>query len=189
MTTAPHGGPPADTPSPADASTPSPAPFPQPPLTAFPTAAAAPVAPATAWPMVPPPGGDPAVVAAREKAGTAMGWGIAGAVAGGLGLLLSLVTFGMTVLGGGMSDGGGYETIRGTIPGIRDGGGLGGDRLARLLESLENDAGYAADITCPDTALIEASTVVVCHGTLDDYEWTGAVLFEDAGGSFAVVEL
>ncbi|PKW26830.1 hypothetical protein ATL31_1654 [Phycicoccus duodecadis] len=140
--------------------------------------------------MVPPSGVDPAVVAAREKAGTTMGWGIAGAVAGGLALLLSLVTFGMTVLGGGgMSDGGSYETIRGTIPGISDGGGLGGDRLARLLQDLEDDYGYAADISCPDTALIEPSTVVVCHGTLDGYEWTGAVLFEDADGSFALVEL
>lgn len=185
MTTAPHGGSPADTPPPADASAPSPAPFPQPPTTALPATPAA-----TAWPMVPPSGVDPAVVEARQKAGTAMGWGIAGAVAGGLALLLSLVTFGMTVLGGGgMSDAGSYETIRGTIPGISDGGGLGGDRLARLLEDLEDDYGYSADFSCPDTALVEASTVVVCHGTLDDYEWTGAVLFEDADGSFALVEL
>lgn len=119
-----------------------------------------------------------------------MGWGIAGAVAGGVALLVSLVTFAMLVFRGPGLDAGPYDTLRGTLIGQTDGGSLGGDRLAITLEHLEDDYGYPdADFSCPDTARVTVSTVIVCHGQLDGYDWTGAVLFEDTDGSFAVVEL
>ena len=45
-----------------------------------------------------------------------------------------------------------------------------------------------ADISCPETTSVRVSTVVVCQGRLDGYEWTGAVFFEDSGGTFVVAE-
>lgn len=170
----------------------SPFPFPPSPPSAPPLAPAAhqgagfAQAPVTGgYPVV-----DPEVVAAREKAGTAMGWGIAGALAGGLAFVVALVALGSSVVGGsGLGDDGYFEPLRGEVVGLSDGAALSGDRLAYAIDALQRDWGYdMEDLSCPDTAAVSTSTVVVCTGSIDGFDWTGAVLFEDASGSFVVAE-
>jgi hypothetical protein len=118
-----------------------------------------------------------------------MGWAIGAAVGAGLSLLLTLVLL-VTGLGGTVPEDGYYaETLRGQVTGLSEGSPLGGDRLEQVLGGLLDDYGIDHDIQCPDTATVTVSTVVVCRGDVDGYEWTGVVVLEDDEGSFAVVEL
>jgi hypothetical protein len=43
-------------------------------------------------------------------------------------------------------------------------------------------------VSCPDTASVTASTVVVCSGDVEGLQWTGVVFFEGREGSFVVLE-
>lgn len=131
------------------------------------------------------PSTDPA-----RRAGTALGWAIGAAVASGLALVVAVVAFVVAVGSGPAMGGGGLiEPLRGQVVGLPDGAALSGDRLERVLVDLEREWG-AEDvrITCPETASVRVSTVIVCRGDIDGYEWTGAVLFEDSVGSFVVAE-
>lgn len=95
----------------------------------------------------------------------------------------------LVVAGSGVADDYSYEALRGQVTGMSDGGALPGARLEDVLVGALDDFGVEAGITCPDTASVTVSTVVVCTGEVDGFAWTGVVVFEDEGGSFAVAEL
>ncbi|MFQ6171280.1 hypothetical protein ACK8HX_06705 [Oryzobacter sp. R7] len=149
------------------------------------------------WPAHPaygPPGwGAPAPetesARAVRTARTALGWSIGAAVGAGLALVVAAVAA-VAGAGGALEDDYYYETLRGEVVGLPAGSRLDGDRLEKPLDDLLRDAGVSqVDIECPVTAAVTVSTVVVCRGTVDDYDWTGVVVFEDDEGSFAVIEL
>lgn len=124
---------------------------------------------------------------ALRKARTALGWAIGAAVVSALalvGMLLALV-----VAGSGPADDYSYEVLRGEVTGLSDGDALPGNRLEQVLGGALDDVGVDGDVQCPDTRAVAASTVVVCSGDVDGYEWTGVVVFEDSSGRFAVLEL
>jgi hypothetical protein len=128
---------------------------------------------------------------ARRTAGTAMGWAIGAAVAAGVAVVGALVAVLLSVgaIGGALDDPGSWEPLRGQVVGLSDGAALSGDRLEHVLVDLQRDWGAEdVQISCPDTSSVAVSTVVVCHGRIDDYEWTGAVLFADSAGTFVVAE-
>ena len=126
---------------------------------------------------------------ALRSARTALGWAIGAAVGAGLALVLCVVLL-VTGFGSIPMEGDYYgETLRGEVVGVSEGSRLDGDRLEDVVGGLLDDYGIDHEITCPDTAAVTTSTVVVCRGDVDDFEWTGVVVFEDSVGSFAVVEL
>lgn len=124
---------------------------------------------------------------ALRKARTALGWAIGAAVGAALALVGMFVA--LLVAGSVSADDYSYEALRGEVTGLSDGGALPGDRLEQVLVGALDDVGVEGDLTCPDTSAVSVSTVVVCTGDVDGYEWTGVVVFEDSSGSFAVAEL
>lgn len=136
--------------------------------------------------------GDPAAAQALRTARTALGWAIGAAVGAGLALvgLLGVLVLNGSGIEGGAEDDYVYETMRGEVVGLPEGSPLSGDRLERPIVDLLRGYGVEeAEVSCPDTPSVSVSTVVACTGEVDDYEWTGVVVFEDSQGSFAVVEL
>ena len=134
------------------------------------------------------PAPEPESARAVRTARTALGWSIAAGVAAGLALVVAAVAA-VASIGGGPDDDFFYETMRGQVVGLPTGGALSGDRLEHVIEGQLDEFAVGHDIECPDTEAVSVSTVVVCRGEVDDYEWTGVVVFEDDSGSFAVVEL
>lgn len=138
------------------------------------------------------PGHDTDAAQALRSARTALGWAIGAAVGAGIALVLCLVLIvtGGTGLGSMPMEGDYYsETLRGEVVGVPDGSRLTGDRLEYVIGGLLDEYGIDHDVSCPDTAAVTTSTVVVCRGEVDGYDWTGVVVFEDSAGSFAVLEL
>ena len=134
------------------------------------------------------PAGDPGE--ALRKAGTALGWAIGAAVGAGLALVLVLVLIVVQVGSAPYEEGDYYsETLRGQVVGLAGGSNLGGDRLEYVIGGLLDEYEIEHELECPDAEAVTVSTVVVCRGEVDGYEWTGVVVFEDEAGSFAVVEL
>ena len=145
--------------------------------------------PPPSWPPQPSPGHEAGE--ARSRAGVALGVAIGAGVLALLTLVVSVVALGVSVSGSGEDwtyDDYGYEPMRGRIAGHPDGGTLGGDRMAYAVEQLQADWGYEADIECPDSSGVSVSSVVVCRGVVDEWDWTGAVFFEDTEGGFVVAE-
>ncbi|GIL36557.1 hypothetical protein [Phycicoccus sp. DTK01] len=160
------------------------APFPQPP-------SPQPVHPHLAGPdpMAPPV----APAHASTGGGAAVGWAVGAAVASGVAVVLSVVALllaGSGFFAGAVDDGGGWaESVRGQVTALPDGAALSGDRLEWAVGAAESDFGWTIDdLSCPDTPAVTTSTVVVCTGTYEDADWTGAVLFEDSVGGFVVAE-
>jgi hypothetical protein len=89
-----------------------------------------------------------------------------------------------------LDDSGFYESLRGEVVALPEGSALSGDRLEAALGNVLLDYYDEVDgLTCPDTASVRPSTTVVCTAKVDTYPWTGVVFFEDAKGSFVVLEL
>lgn len=138
------------------------------------------------------PGGEPEGQAALRKARTALGWAIGAAVAAGLALLTAVVAVVVGAAGSDpyLDDNVFFESLRGEVVALPEGSALTGDRLEAALGNVLLDYYDEVDgLTCPDTASVRASTAVVCTAELDTYPWTGVVFFEDAEGSFVVLEL
>ncbi|WP_392544007.1 hypothetical protein [Oryzobacter telluris] len=175
-------------PSPQGRSGPPAAPAPQPQYPAqYPPQA---WGPPPAYPGWAPPATDSESATALRSARTALGWAIGAAVGAGLSLVLTLLLLVSDIGAAAVPEDGYYgETLRGEVVGLPDGAPLGADRLEHVLGNLFEDYGIDHDVQCPDTAAVSVSTVVVCTGEVDGYEWTGVVVFEDTKGSFAVVEI
>lgn len=138
-------------------------------------------------PALTPPPEDP-----LRKARTALGWAIGAAVAAGVALLTAVVAMIVGAVGSDpyLDDSGFYESIRGEVVALPEGSALSGDRLEAALGNILLDYYDEVDgLTCPDTASVRPSTTVVCTAEIDTYPWTGVVFFEDAEGSFVVLEL
>jgi hypothetical protein len=58
-----------------------------------------------------------------------------------------------------------------------------------LTTAVEDDGGQVDEISCPDTSAVGQGLVTVCHGSIDGFDWTGVVVFEDATGTFIVTPL
>lgn len=57
-----------------------------------------------------------------------------------------------------------------------------------LATTIEDDGGLVDEIVCPDRSQVGQGLVTVCHGSVDGFDWTGVVVFEDDEGSFIVTE-
>ncbi|MDF2144847.1 DUF4333 domain-containing protein [Knoellia sp. p5-6-4] len=63
------------------------------------------------------------------------------------------------------------------------------EALERELTSLMEDDGSAVqEVTCPESAAVAQGEVTVCHGSVDDWDWTGVVHFEDDAGAFTLLQ-
>ena len=60
---------------------------------------------------------------------------------------------------------------------------------AELTKIITDDGGSVDTITCPDRSRVGQGLVTVCKGSVDGYDWTGIVVFEDAEGTFVLNEL
>jgi hypothetical protein len=68
--------------------------------------------------------------------------------------------------------------------------GVQGPELEQALGSIiEDDGSYVGQIVCPQRSQVGQGLVSVCHGTVDDWDWTGVVVFEDDDGTFIVNQL
>jgi hypothetical protein len=67
---------------------------------------------------------------------------------------------------------------------------VGGAELEEaLVDLVEDDGGMVDEISCPDSSRVGQGLVTVCHGSVDGWDWTGVVVFEDADGAFIVNQL
>jgi hypothetical protein len=69
-------------------------------------------------------------------------------------------------------------------------GSVEGAELEQALTSvIEDDGSFVGEIVCPASSPVGQGLVSVCHGSVDDWDWTGVVVFEDDSGSFIVNQL
>ena len=129
-----------------------------------------------------------------RKARTALGWAVGAAVGAFLALGLAVLALVVTVGTGSSEDtfeDATYAPLRDQVEGFEDGDALPGPVLVGRLRNLLADEGVSLRdiaVSCPDTASVTASTVVVCSGDVEGLQWTGVVFFEDREGSFVVLE-
>jgi hypothetical protein len=71
---------------------------------------------------------------------------------------------------------------------VVDKGASHSDLQQALITAIENDGGSVDEIVCPERSQVGQGLVTVCHGSVDGFDWTGVVVFEDAEGSFIVTE-
>lgn len=57
-----------------------------------------------------------------------------------------------------------------------------------ITAALEDEGSSAEDLTCPGESKVGQGLVTVCHGSVDGFDWTGIVVFEDEDGTFVVTE-
>ena len=57
-----------------------------------------------------------------------------------------------------------------------------------LMAAIEDDGGTVDDLECPLRSQVGQGLVTVCHGSVDGWDWTGVVVFEDDDGTFIVTE-
>jgi hypothetical protein len=70
-----------------------------------------------------------------------------------------------------------------------DKGVASNDLQAELTKIITDDGGSVDTITCPARSEIGQGLVTVCKGSVDGYDWTGIVVFEDAEGTFVLNEV
>ena len=125
--------------------------------------------------------------AALRKARTALGWAVGAAVGAFLAMLLAVGALLATAASSG--DDFSYEPLRSQVE-VTEGEALAGDTLEGPLAALLREVGSSdVSISCPDVAEVRVSTSVVCTGDVDGSAWTGIVFFEDAEGTFVVLEV
>jgi hypothetical protein len=175
--------PPGIQPFPAAGSQPG-TPAPPPPNYGQPTAAAY-GGPSTAppqgqyWAPTPPPQG----YAAPAKRGN--GLAITAVVLSALALLVAI---GVAIMMVGSSAGGPTGALSGQVTPV-DKAVASNDLQAELTKIITDDGGSVDTITCPARSQIGQGLVTVCKGSVDGYDWTGIVVFEDAEGTFVLNEL
>lgn len=65
-----------------------------------------------------------------------------------------------------------------------------GPELEKALTStIEADGSLVGEMVCPARSQVGQGLVSVCHGSVDDWDWTGVVVFEDDTGTFIVNQL
>ena len=57
-----------------------------------------------------------------------------------------------------------------------------------ISQALDDEGSIADELVCPAESKVGQGLVTVCHGSVDDFDWTGIVVFEDDEGSFIVTE-
>lgn len=120
---------------------------------------------------------------------------VTGVVLGGL-ALLGVVLLGVFALTstflGSPDDGsgsGGWEPTRGTI-GPNAGAGLGGAELAgEIGRQVRDQGGDPEGLLCPATPKVAQDVTTVCHGDVDGDEYAFVVFFEDAAGTYTLLEI
>lgn len=63
------------------------------------------------------------------------------------------------------------------------------DLESALTTLIEDDGSAVGEIVCPGSSAVGQGLVAVCHGSVDDVDWTGIVVFEDESGTFTVNQL
>lgn len=112
------------------------------------------------------------------------GLAVAAVVMAGL-ALLGVLGLGVAMLVG--SEMGPSWTLQGEVQPVN--GQTAGDALERELRSLMEDDGSSVEkLTCPESAPVAQGEVAVCHGSVDDWDWTGVVHFEDDAGTFTLLQ-
>jgi hypothetical protein len=112
------------------------------------------------------------------------GLAITAIVISGLALLAVL---GMAVfLGIGAAMGGSY-VLSGKVT-VVDKGASYSALQDSLVAAIEDDGGAVDEVVCPERSQVAQGLVTVCHGSVDGYDWTGVVVFEDDEGTFIVTE-
>lgn len=164
-------------------------PYPQPQGAAYPTA---PVPSGQYWapPQPPPPQG---AGAPRQRGN---GLAITAVVLSALALLVALGMAAFFVVGAaagaaagiGPGGGSGPSALTGRVTPI-DKGVTGAELESELTTIITKDGGSVGTITCPDRSQVGQGLVTVCKGSVDDFDWTGVVVFEDDGGAFVLDEL
>ena len=71
---------------------------------------------------------------------------------------------------------------------VIDKGASDGDLQQSLITAIEDDGGSVDELSCPLRSQVGQGLVTVCHGSVDGFDWTGVVVFEDDKGSFIVTE-
>ena len=57
-----------------------------------------------------------------------------------------------------------------------------------LASVIREDGGSVDKLECPPRSQVGQGLVTVCHGSVDGWDWTGVVVFEDDEGTFIVTE-
>lgn len=138
--------------------------------------------------------GPPLEVRVATPPAAGRGLSYLGVVLGGLALLGVLLTVVFLFASSAVDDldggGGHYAPMRGSVAPAAGGTALTGDALAsRVTQTVRDDGGYPEGITCPATPTVAQDVTTVCHGRDDGVESAFVVFFEDAGGSYTLLEL
>lgn len=112
------------------------------------------------------------------------GLAITAMVLSGLALLSVLAMAAFLFLGPG---GSGSWVLSGTVTPI-DKGVTDLPLEEALGQVIEDDGGSVDELECPARSQVGQGLVTVCHGSVDGWDWTGVVVFEDDAGSFIVTE-
>jgi hypothetical protein len=84
--------------------------------------------------------------------------------------------------------GGGSGVLTGQV--APAGGAVSSEVLVPALTTvIEDDEGSVEHMSCPDSSAVGQGLVTVCHGSVDGFDWTGIVVFEDSSGTFSLQEL
>ena len=129
-------------------------------------------------PMLPPQG-----FASPARRGN--GLAITAVVLSALALLVAILTAGFVVAG---SPGGPTPALSGRVTPVAK-SAAGADLQTELRRVITGDGGSVDAITCPDRSPVGQGLVTVCKGSVDGFDWTGIVVFEDDAGTFVVNEL
>jgi hypothetical protein len=126
--------------------------------------------------------GVPPQFGAAPKQGN--GLAIAAVVMSGLALLgvIGLAVFFFVVAGSG-----GSWVLEGEVA-VVDHGVADLQLEQALTDALEEDGSFVDGIRCPPRSQVGQGLVTVCRGSVDGWDWTGVVVFEDDSGSFIVTE-
>ena len=100
--------------------------------------------------------------------------------------LLGVLAMAVFFFVGPMMAGGGY-VLTGEVT-VVDKGASYSDLQDALVAAIEDDGGSVDEIVCPERSQVGQGLVTVCHGSVDGFDWTGVVVFEDDEGSFIVTE-
>ncbi|SDP60225.1 hypothetical protein SAMN04489867_3094 [Pedococcus dokdonensis] len=112
------------------------------------------------------------------------GLAVAAVVMSGLALLgvLAIALF----IGVGVASGG-SPVLTGEVN-VVDKGASYSDLQVALTTAVEDDGGTVDEIVCPERSQVGQGLVTVCHGSVDGFDWTGVVVFEDEDGTFVLTE-
>lgn len=130
-----------------------------------------------------PPGAPQQGFAPAPKAGN--GLALTAIVLSGLALLGVLAMAAFFFVGPFM--GGGSYVLAGEVT-VVDKGASHSDLQESLVTAIEDDGGSVDEIVCPERSQVGQGLVTVCHGSVDGFDWTGVVVFEDDEGTFIVTE-